>query len=309
MVVAALEVPVFLNTAAGLKGLDATALERRLGTDIATVRAVEPAAFTTEIRAAVARGASVVGVAGGDGTMRAAAGILAGSTTVLACIPTGTLNYFARRVGINDIEDAAAALRAGNVHVMSVGTVQDTVFLNTLTFGEYSRIVRMRERYRTYIGKWPAALVAFVIAVLSLRRIRVRLSVEDAMMTRTTPFVWVGVGWGSFPRVHESLERRSMPDLEVAVLRSSTAASGLAFLLRLALRLIRRQLPVRDRALEVRHTRELTLDSRHRIDATADGEVLRLRAPVHVGVQDDALHVLTGPSFAAPATDHVPDGE
>jgi diacylglycerol kinase family enzyme len=300
---AAARVPVLLNTTAGLQGIDAVELQRRLGPDIADVRAVEPAAFADAISDAIASGASVVGIAGGDGSMRAAAAVLSGSSTALACIPTGTLNHFAQRVGIRDLEDAAAALRRGEVHVMSVGSVQDTVFLNTLTFGEYSRVVRMRERMRSYIGKWPAAAVAFTIALLSLRRIRVRLSVADETVTRRTPFVWIGVGWGSFPRVHASLERRSAPDLEVAVLRSATTAGGLGFLLRLAARLVLGRQPVRDSALDVLHTRQLTLDSSHRIDATADGEVLRLRPPVHVGVRDDALRVLTGPWFGKPANE------
>jgi diacylglycerol kinase family enzyme len=43
------------------------------------------------------------------------------------------------------------------------------------------------------------------------------------------------------------------------------------------------------------HSRAMTLDSAHRIDATADGEVVRLQPPVEVGVRDAALRVLTGP--------------
>jgi hypothetical protein len=111
--------------------------------------------------------------------------------------------------------------------------------------------------------------------------------------------VWVGVGWGSFPRVHEALERRTVPDLEVTVLRPLGAAATLAFLIRLGARMMRGRQPVRDDALEVLHTQSLALDSAHRLDATADGEVLRLRPPVQVGVRPAALRALVGPAATA----------
>jgi diacylglycerol kinase family enzyme len=288
-------VPVFLNEAAGPDATDPHELAARLGSDMVDVRAVQPHRLAGEIRTAVEAGTPIVGVAGGDGTLRSAAAIIAGSSTILACIPTGTLNHFARRNGVHDIDDAAAALRRGESRTLPVGTVQDDIFLNTLTFGEYSRIVRMRERFRGLLGKWPAAAVAFAIALATIRRVRVTLSVEDARMSRKTPFVWVGIGWGSFPRVHEAAERRSSPDLEIAVLRSQGLAGGLGFLLRLGVLMIRRHQPVRDRALEVLHARAMTLDSPHRIDATMDGEVVRLQPPVEVGIRDAALHVLRGP--------------
>jgi diacylglycerol kinase family enzyme len=303
-------IPVFLNDAAGLDSTAPQELANRLGNDLVAVRVVPPDQLVNEIRAAVSAATPIVGVAGGDGTLRSAAAVIAGSSTILACIPTGTLNHFAQRIGIRDLADAAAALRNGVSRKVPVGTVQDSIFLNTLTFGEYPRIVRMRERFRPVLGKWPAAAVAFGIAFVTLRRVRVSLNVGGDVLFRRTSFVWVGIGWGSFPRVHEAQERRSSPDLEITVLRSDRRANSLAFLGRLAVRMLRSRQPVRDRALDVLHSRIMTLDAARRIDATADGEVLRLQPPVEVGVRDAALRVLTGPGLdsdtaaaAADATD------
>lgn len=286
-------VVIFLNASAGRSRTEPGELQRQLG-DVDVV-VVPPALLQDAVRRAIAEGRTIVGIAGGDGSMHTAAAVLAGTDTVLAPVPTGTLNHFSRRVGIPDLAAAAEALRARRITELPVGRAGEHVFLNTLTFGEYSRIVRIRERYRPRMGKWPAAGVAFATAFFTLRRLRLVITTPDAVLTRRTPFVWVGVGWGSFPRVHEALERRSRPDLEVAVLRSHSAAAGLAFLLRLGVRMARRQQPVRDRALDVLQTRSLTVDSRHRIDATADGEVLRLMAPVEVRLEDAALRVLSGP--------------
>lgn len=288
-------IPIFLNAAAGLQATDPAELRDRLGGDSVDIRTTEAGAFDDAIREAVRDGASVIGVAGGDGTMRAAAAALAGTGVALACVPTGTLNNFARRAGILGLDDARTALRMGTTRDMPIGIVQDGVFLNTLTFGEYPRVVRMRERLRPFMGKWPAAAVAFLAVMLTMRRVRVGLTADTETMVRITPFLWVGMGWGSFPRVDASLERRRSPDLEVAVLRSQSAAGGLGFLIRLGARLLVGRAPVRDPALQVLHTRTLTVDARKAIDATADGEVLRLVPPVRVTVRDDALRVLIGP--------------
>jgi YegS/Rv2252/BmrU family lipid kinase len=50
---------------------------------------------TKAVRAAVDRGADVVVVAGGDGTVRAASQALVGAATALAVLPSGTANLFA----------------------------------------------------------------------------------------------------------------------------------------------------------------------------------------------------------------------
>jgi diacylglycerol kinase family enzyme len=292
-------VPVFLNAGAGTAATGAAVLQRELGS-VARVAVVTPDGIRDAVAGAVRAGHTVVGIAGGDGTLRAAASVLAGTEAALLPVPTGTLNNFARRVGIETVADAAAALQDRTVATLPVGTVDGHIFLNTLTFGEYSRIVRIREDYRQYVGKWPAAAVAFAAACMTLRRFDATLTVNDRTFTRRTPFVWLGMGWGSFPRVHEALERRRHPDLELAIVRSQSRAAAMGFVFRLGLRMLSRMRPVRDDALEIMHTRQLVLDASRRIDATADGEVLRLQPPVAVGVRDDALRVLTGPRLHPP---------
>jgi diacylglycerol kinase family enzyme len=285
-------VPVFMNAAAGIARVDAGQLRQLLGAAV-ELRPTEPGLLRERVAEEVRRRTPIIGVAGGDGTLHTAASAIAGTDSALLCVPTGTLNNFARRIGIVSVDTAAAALREPHVETMALGTLEDDVFLNTVTFGEYSRTVRLRERLRRYVGKWPAAAVALLVTLLTLRRMRVTLHVGGRELERRTPFVWVGVGWGSFPRVYEALERRAHPDLEVAVLRSSSIAAAAAFMMRAAMHMLRESGPFRDPELEVIHTRQFVLDSKHRIDATADGEVLRLSAPVRGGVRDDALRVVT----------------
>jgi diacylglycerol kinase family enzyme len=289
-------VPLFVNARAGMSG-DATDEIAQLDPGLFDVRPTEPARLTGEVGRAAAAGAAIIAIAGGDGSMRSAAAALIGTGSALLAVPTGTLNHFAQRCGIDDVAAAVAALRALDIRTQAVGFAGEHVFLNTLTIGEYARTVRLRDRWRPYMGKWPAALLAFIITVLSMRRIDVTMQTDEQKLTRSTPFVWIGMGWGSFPLVHEALERRSSPDLEVAVFRETSRLGNFALAFRLGWRMLLGEQPVRDDALEMLHTRTLTLAARHTIDATADGEVLKLPARVVVTVRDDALRIVVGPSF------------
>lgn len=257
------------------------------------VQETEPSALPSLAARAAAGGAAAVAVAGGDGTMRGAAEALFGTATALLPVPTGTLNHFARRVGVEELEAVRAALHDGTVAEVPVGRFGTQLFLNTLTFGEYAHVLRVRTRLRRYLTKWPAAAVGFVAALVRGRVLELAFEVDGRRVQRRTAFVWIGVGRDSFPRVHEADE--TAPGglaLEVAVLRAHSAFGAAAFLLRLGARVLRRDLPVRDPALEVFHTRRLTLHARHRVDATADGEVFRLHPPVEIELATSGLRVL-----------------
>ncbi|HSJ15232.1 MAG TPA: diacylglycerol kinase family protein [Longimicrobiales bacterium] len=297
-------IPLLLNTGGGSAPADAAAFAAELD-DRLEAEALAGGALADAIARELAGGARTIAVAGGDGTMRTAAEAMLDSGATLAVAPGGTLNHFARRIGIENLEQARAALQGGAAELVPAGTFDNHIFLNTLTFGEYARVLRVRTRYRRFLGKWPAAGLGFASVLLRQRWIDVTLELEDRIVTRRTPLVWVGMGWGSFPLVHEAAERRAQPDLEVAVLRAHGLA-GAAFGLRLSARLVRRELPVRDPALEIFHARRITLHARRRLDATADGEIFRLAPPVEIAIRDRAVRVLVPP--ARPEAQEDQDG-
>ncbi|MBP2325669.1 undecaprenyl-diphosphatase [Kibdelosporangium banguiense] len=110
---------------------------------------------------------AALGVAGGDGTVAAVAAVAAERHLPLVLVPAGTLNHFARDVGVDGIESVSAALKAGDGARVDLSHVDidggaSRWFVNTASLGGYPDMVRLREKLTKRWGKWPAGAMALV---------------------------------------------------------------------------------------------------------------------------------------------------
>lgn len=121
---------------------------------------LEEGADLPEVAARAMDGARALAIAGGDGSINAVAEVARRVRTPIAVIPAGTLNHFARDLGIDSVADAVEAVRDGDVAEVEVGMIDGRPFLNTASFGAYAEMVDERERLQDRLGKWPAMLVA-----------------------------------------------------------------------------------------------------------------------------------------------------
>jgi len=94
--------------------------------------------------------AEVLGMAGGDGSLGAVAGVAIERNLPLVCVPWGTRNHFASDVGLDsdDPLGTLAAFQDGVERRIDVGRVGERVFLNNVSLGVYARLVHRRERRR-----------------------------------------------------------------------------------------------------------------------------------------------------------------
>jgi diacylglycerol kinase family enzyme len=95
-------------------------------------------------RRAVADGADLLGVAGGDGTQALVAGIAAEHNIPLLVISAGTRNHFALDLGL-DREDPSRcldALRDGVELRVDLGLIGERPFVNNASFGAYAVVVQ-----------------------------------------------------------------------------------------------------------------------------------------------------------------------
>ena len=109
-----------------------------------------------------AAGGGVIGIAGGDGSVNAAAEVAQAKDKPLLVVPAGTLNHLARDLGLESVDDAVEAVRTGSAAAVDVATIDGRPFLNTASFGSYVELVDAREQLEKVIGKWPAVVVALI---------------------------------------------------------------------------------------------------------------------------------------------------
>lgn len=136
---------LILNPAAGgaagyLDGLTKTARERGI-----RVHVLEPGEDARLAAIAAAKGGSeVLGVAGGDGSISAVATVAVEHEVALVIVPMGTLNHFARDLGLDLTRPLRAldALYAGHHEQrVDVGRINGRLFINNVSLGVYAEMV------------------------------------------------------------------------------------------------------------------------------------------------------------------------
>jgi diacylglycerol kinase family enzyme len=111
---------------------------------------------------AVARGADLLGAAGGDGTQALVAQVAAAHDVPVLVIPAGTRNHFALDLGLDrdDPRKALDALGEDGVEIrVDLGQVADRPFVNNVSLGIYAEIISSPEyrdaKLMTVLAKLP----------------------------------------------------------------------------------------------------------------------------------------------------------
>lgn len=228
---------------------------------------------------------------GGDGTVNAVAGVLVGSDTALGILPMGTLNHFAKDVGIPiDLEAAVRNVFTGQVTKVDVGEVNGRVFVNNSGIGFYPHIVRQRaEQQRRGYVKWVAFVLALGSVVRRYSRLRVRLHMGEAeALARVTPFLFVGNNRYQVDGL-EIGTRTNLNSGRLWVCMSSR--SGRRNLICVALRALTGR--VTDDELNAFEVEEIWVQtSTPRVNVSTDGEVSLMEAPLHYRIRPRALGVI-----------------
>jgi diacylglycerol kinase family enzyme len=288
-------IAVILNPVSG-SGTTATAdgitkLFAARGVAVTITRLGDGASVPDVVHQAIKAGAPTVVAAGGDGTVSAVAAALIGSDVPLGVLPLGTLNHFAKDLGLPlELEEAIEIVQDRNVRVVDAGEVNGRIFLNNSSIGVYPRLVELRDRYReSGITKWIAAAWAS-LAVLRLRPFMgVRIESPEGVLLRRTPFVLVGNNEYHMSGLHAT-SRESLTGGKLAVYVMK--AQGRRSLLWLAWQVLRRGVSETPE-LDFLWIAEATVETRRRnLQVALDGEVVTLQSPLRYKILPGVLRVL-----------------
>jgi diacylglycerol kinase family enzyme len=114
---------------------------------------------------------------GGDGTISTAAGLLKDRPVALGVLPGGTMNMYARTLGLPiDPVAAAKALAQGEVLAVDGATAGGHLFLHQISFGIQPHAIRRREQMR--YGSRIEKIIAGVRSLLATLRDPPQFTVE-----------------------------------------------------------------------------------------------------------------------------------
>ncbi|HET7400378.1 MAG TPA: diacylglycerol kinase family protein [Usitatibacter sp.] len=192
-------VPVIINAASGGgHSADDFAKLEKLFADNGMAARIVPARgaeIGNAARAAMRTHPRVLVAAGGDGTVRAVADAVRGTDTALGVLPAGTLNHFAKDLGIpTELEEAVEVLANGRRVAIDIGEVNGNTFLNNSSLGLYPDMVRDRTRQQRRFrrSKWAAMFWALLATVRRSPLLRLRLCVDGGHHDYRAPFVFIG---------------------------------------------------------------------------------------------------------------------
>jgi diacylglycerol kinase family enzyme len=253
------------------------------------------------IRQALELRCSAVVAGGGDGTLNCVASRLIGTPVAFGVLPFGTLNHFAKDLGIPlDPAEALQVIAAGNISEIDVGEVNGRYFLNNSSIGLYVDLVHDREKQQARLGrgKWPAFAWAFLGALRRYPFMKVNLTFDSQAVTHRTPFVFVG----NNPYQTEGLQIGKRESLQSGQLGVYVAErSGRWRLFELGLRALAGRLRQVKDFKEFKVTDLKIATSHSSLRVATDGELTRMTTPLHYKIHARSLRVIVPAPSESPA--------
>jgi diacylglycerol kinase family enzyme len=252
-----------------------------LGAEVALLEGPGTVDVGALARTAVANGADLLGVAGGDGTQALVAGIAAEHNLPLLVISAGTRNHFALDLGL-DREDPSRCLDAltdGVELQIDLGIIGGRPFVNNASFGAYAAVVQSPayrdDKRGTTLDQLPGLLAGQQGSRLVARAENVTVQGPQAVLVSNNQY---GMGDIAGLGRRARLDRATLGMFAVTVSSAAQAAG-----------LLRGR---NSRGLTSLTSREVVIDAdTAQIPVGVDGEALVLDTPVRCTIQPAALRV------------------
>ena len=252
-----------------------------LGAEVFLIDGSEPVDVAKVAREAVAQGADLLGVAGGDGTQALVAGIAAEHGIPFVVISAGTRNHFALDLGLNRENPSAClgALSDGVELRVDLGRINGQVFVNNASFGAYAEVVETPayrdDKLNTTLNLLPDLLQGQRGVRLSARADDTEIRSPQALLVANNPY-----GTGDIA----GLSRRARLDAGVLGVIGVKVRN-----VQQAIDLLRGRRAVGVRVLRTKKI-EITADA-PQIPVGVDGEALSMSTPVVCTISPGALRV------------------
>jgi len=274
-------VPVLVNPGSGsaARAIDVLRSDSRF-----QLRQLDPLHIADAVRAEAVTGTSRLIVCGGDGTLGVALAAAAGTPLEIAILPGGTLNHFARDIGLphNDLPAALELALSGDARPVDLGYVNGHAILNTSSVGVYVDFVRHRERLESWLSYRLASVAAAFHVWRRALPVSIDLVTADGKRREvSTPLLFVGIqervleGWTLGER-----RQGGARALHILVVKEHTPLRLHGLVLRAVIHGMRGMLSPRDVSITLSNGVVVNMPSAQ-VKIAIDGELLTVSSPLH----------------------------
>jgi diacylglycerol kinase family enzyme len=242
---------------------------------------------------AVARGADVIGMAGGDGSQALVATVASKHGLPHVVVPAGTRNHLALDLGLDreDLVGALDAFGAGIERVVDLATVNGRVFVNNASLGLYAEIVQAPQ-YRDAKVKTAADMLPDLLGPAAEAR-DLRFSGPDGTVRPSSQLLLVSNDPYQLDRIAGGSGTRPRMDLGVLGIAALQVTNATAA----------RRLVALESAGQLRRfsgwlewaAPRFRVDSHGPVEIGVDGEALTMDPPLLFETMPAALRVLLPP--------------
>lgn len=234
----------------------------------------------------------VIVCGGGDGTISIAASILAGGNIPLGILPLGTLNHFAKDIGMpQDIKKSAEVIAKGNIKKIDIAEVNGKRFINNSSIGLYPHIVKKRDKDQKMNNrnKWVAMFFAAIETLKKHPTINVTISSKGTSANLSTYFVLIGNNKYKMEFFNPGIRDRLDEGLLTLCI---TLCKTRWCMIRLSFKAIFNML-YDEKDFEMYFVDEVTLNTRKKnLAVSMDGEVVNMNSPLTYKILPKQLLVI-----------------
>lgn len=229
---------------------------------------------------------SVIAV-GGDGTINTVANIAVQLNLPMGVIPAGTLNHFAKDLGLpQDSTQAAVTITKQHITKIDYGSVNGHIFVNNCNLGVYPEIVRKRNKL-SLPSKWLAGMVAAIQVRLQHERQRYDITTDDLSLRVRAGAVFIGNNsYRLEGTTFTTRERLDQGTLQLVIIKTGRIRHFARILLSFIFKHPHEKVATyQAQNIQIRPRQQLT-------KIAVDGEVIELETPLEVKTHPKSLKVL-----------------
>jgi YegS/Rv2252/BmrU family lipid kinase len=247
----------------------------------------DPRRLKQRVDQAVAGGAPMVIVGGGDGSLSCSVDFVVDRDCVFALLPLGTANSFARTLGIPlDLDGAVETIASGRRRRIDLGMINGDYFVNTAAMGLAPMIAdSVPHRLKRYLGR-AGYLIWALWCLARFRPFTVRI--DGAGESRSLTALELRIANGRFHGGVEVVETTDVDSGDIVVqavtgrYKRNLIWNWFATYFRLA---------ARHETVEEIRGRRLEVTTRPELGISIDGEVLT-RTPATIEIAAKAIEVV-----------------